>query len=295
MEREVINYGLTLKPIEKDQWVVGSKKATARFGAGEVKPDGDWTKYDPERELQRKNGYETNGCVLFATGNALLALARFLKFDFPNSSSERYLGVMCRTNSVGTDPHFAAETIRFSSGIIPDNVLPWTDQRDFSHFYAPNPMYPEYIKLGQKTLRKYDLHHEWVWNGEKDPVKKRELLKAALKRGTVCVSVRAWEQQGTLYTKEKGAPDTHWVWLTKYEGDTPIIRDQYYPFVKRLAPMYDFNVAKVYFMSPNTTGMAPCERDLITRLLNQIRESLIRIALKLNEKAGVLQSGIWKS
>lgn len=280
--KEIKNHGLVLGEIEKHHWVQGSNKATARFGAqvGEVNAEGDWTKYDPGRELQLKNGFETNACVLFATGSALIAQGKFMHWDFPKSSSERYLGVMCGTNTQGTDPHQAIEKIRTEAGLIPDSVLPWKDERDFDHYYAPRPMDEGFVKEGQKILKRYNIAHEWVFSKSDSPEQKASALKKALKRGTVCVSVRAWEKTGDLYTKDKGAPDTHWVWLVRYDGDNAIIKDQYTPFEKKLAPNYDFGVAKLYFITPNTTGLAPFERSYFSKILAKISETLKRLMLK---------------
>ncbi len=276
------NHGLVLRPITKDQWTVGSRKMTARLGAvSEINPSGDWTKHTPKVEFQVKNGYDNNGCVLHATSKALVAQANYLEYtDFPKDTSERYWGVMANTSIVGTDPHYAIEVARTRAGLLKESKLPWTTERDYENFYHPKPMDEGFIAEAQKILRKYELNHEWIWNGKTDPKKKRELLKQALKRGTVCVSVRAWEKTGDLYTKEVGAPDTHWVWLVKYDGEYPIINDQYAPVIKKLDKDYDFGVAKLYILTRNTSGIAPFERDYFSRILQKIAETIKRLALK---------------
>lgn len=285
---EVKNYGLDLKPVTKEQWVQGSYKMTSRLGAqaGEINPSGDWTKYTPELEHQKRGNFDTQGCVLFSSASALITQANYLKWEFPKDSSERYLGVMCGTSPSGTDPHHAIEKIRTTAGLIRDSVLPWLENiYDFFTYYAPNPMSEEYIKLGQQVLKKYDIHHEWVFDRNASPKQKQDALKRALKRGTVCVSVRAWEKNGKYYTKDVGAQDGHWVQLIRYDGEVPVIRDQYEPFIKKLEPNYDFGVAKLYILTINKSGLAPFERSYFLVVLQKVAEALKRIMLQL---------GVWR-
>lgn len=258
-----MNYGLTLKPAKPHQWRMGSGNATAKLGAdaAEINPTGDWLPYDPERELQRKNGLETMACTNFATGNALIALSSFKKYlDFPKNISERYTGVVTGNSLLGNDPWDVIELIATQFGVIHSKVLPWTDDIYlWEQFYSPRPMDEDLVALGQNILTKYEIEPEWVIEpGEKlFPSEKRERIKKALKRGTVCASVDAWNKKRGVYVKDQGARDNHWIWLPKYEGDNPIARDQYEPFIKKLDKDYDFGCAILYFMRPNPTGRPP--------------------------------------
>lgn len=267
----VKQHGLKLKKPELDHWVMGSGKATARFGAGDLKPDGDWSKHDPLRELQRRNGLETYNCTNFGTGNALLALASFLGYkDFVKNISERYTGVMTGTTKSGNDPHHVIERIRSFCGLIPEDRLPWTTESTFQTYYAPNPMDETLVAEGQKILKQFVIGQEWVfpYGTRLTPEKKQDKIKEALRRAPVCVSVRAWNKEGNVYTKAVGAQDTHWVWLMKYDKNGyPIIRDQYIPFEKRLAKNYDFNASKMYFLSRNESGISPVQMDYFAWLM----------------------------
>ena len=271
IDEEVRDYGLVVKPAEPDHWKMGQGKARAVFGAGELKPDGDWSKYDPKRELQRRNGLETSNCTNFGTGNALLALAKFLGFkDFVQNSSERYTGVMTGTTPDGNDPHQVIETIRTISGLIEEDNLPWKDEDTWSEYYSPNPMDQERKNLGESLLRKFVIGQEWVFppfNGL-TPAQKKERLQEALKRGTVCVSVRAWKKEDGIYVKKVGEADTHWLWLMEYDSKGyPIVRDQYDPFVKKLSPEYDFFMAKVYFLKRNDSGLSPAQSGYFSKVI----------------------------
>lgn len=246
-----MSYGFIKEEYGEEDWVLGSGKASGRFGGEELNPSGDWGAYDPERELQRKNNFESVNCTNYATGNALIALAKFHGFeDFPKNVSERYTGVMTGTTPNGNSPHKVIETIRSECGLIPGHVLDWTDDIDsWDEYYSPNPMTPDFIALGKALLKKFQIGHEWVFHNNSNVTDKHGLLKQALKRGTVCVSVKAWKKKGDRYSKKKGEDDNHWIWLMRFNGDYPVVRDQYSPFVKELEKDYDFERAKVYFLT----------------------------------------------
>jgi len=291
------HYGLQVKPAQPDHWKMGEGKASRRFGAGDLKPDGDWSDFDPKKELQRRNGFETMNCSNFGTSNALLALAKFLKFDdFVKNSSERYTGVMTGTTPSGNDPHDVIEIIRTVSGLIEEDNLPWKDEDTWSEYYAPKPMDQERMNLGESLLRKFVIGQEWVITPGSGltPTQKRERLQAALRRGTVAVSVRAWEKTGNVYTKQPGAQDTHWVWLPRYDKDGyPRIRDQYDPFDKKLAQDYDFGFAKVYFLKRNESGLAPSQQDYLSRLIKWATDAIKKLTdalLKTNTPVPVIEA-----
>jgi len=259
--------------VGEEDWVAGHGKATQRFG-GDINPLGDWTEYNPNREHQQKNGLETMNCSNFATHNALIALANYLNLPFPKDASERYSGVMTGTTRDGNSPHNVIEKIRSLAGVLPEDKLPWTEQRSWDEYYAPNPMDEALVKEAQSVLKNVVIGHEWIFNGPK--ADKHDILKKYLKRGTVCVSVDAWNKKGKYYVKPEGGPDNHWVWLVRYDGDVPIIRDQYPQFEKRLAPDYDFVCAKVYFMKKNENGIAP---NILSYFVWQLTNALKKLWL----------------
>jgi len=267
---EVRDYGLRKVAPKPDHWFMGQGKARARLGAAaaaDLKPDGDWSRFDPLKEAQKKNGFETMNCTNFATIIAYIVLSNFHRYDdFPKECSERYTGVMTGTSPTGNDPHHVAEIIRNFSGLIPEERLPWTTQDAWNEYYAPDPMDETLVAEGQDLLEKFVLVNEWVFPPGNTllPSQKADRLKAALKRGTVCVSVRAWKKKDGVYVKDIGEDDTHWVWLKQIdERDRPRIRDQYSPYDKILAKDYDFDMAKVYFLGRNETGISPVQRDYI--------------------------------
>lgn len=286
-----MNYGFKHEEIGKKDWVAGSRKATKRFG-GDIKPDADWTALNPNREHQKRNGLETMNCTNFATHNALIALAKLHGFDFPEDASERYSGVMTGTDRQGNSPHNVIEKIRNFAGVLRETRLPWTTQSKWEEYYSPSPMDENLVAEAQQPLKTVVIGHEWVFNGHRDPAHKRDLLKRYLRRGPICVSVDAWTEKNGVYVKEKQAPDNHWVWLMRYDGDFPVIRDQYLPFEKKLAPDYDFGCAKVYFMSKNESGLDPNSFHYFVWLFvrGRISEALSLIPKKLGVWIGFARS-----
>lgn len=282
---------LILNPIKKSSWVMGSGKATNKLGAdaADINPTGDWSAYDSTKELQERGGFETYNCTNFGTLLALIALATFKKLQFfPKNCSERYTGVVTGTQPGGNDPWHVIQEIATQFGVISEDVLPWTDSiRTWDQYYSPNPMDEMFVALGQKVLEKYDIEPQWVFTREQNltPQQKKAKLQAALRRGTVCVSVLAWEQEGNVYVKDQGAQDAHWVWLQKYDNNGyPIIRDQYEPFIKKLSKDYDFNVGVMYFMRDNPDGIPPFKRNYYLQLLLKLWKQLLAIQQNIKKK-----------
>lgn len=257
---DIKEYGFVYSPPKEGEWIWGSGLARQRFGAGVLNKGGQWEKYTPKGERQHRN-LETYACTVYHSLNAWETLANYLGFkDFPRDCSERYSGVLAKIDIGGQDPHVSCEAIR-NYGVIPEKVLPFSDNiYDWPQYYSPNPMDENLVKLGQSVIRKYTLGHEHIFNAFTLPKHKAQLIVAALERGPVCVSVRAWKEKDGLYYKEPNEADTHWVHITGYkEGKYFTVRDSYIPYDKKVAWDTNFQSAKVYFMKLNETGKTPFE------------------------------------
>lgn len=284
MKDNEVKTGFIYKPTQKHQWVAGSKKATVRFGAVALMPDGHgWGKYKPLEEPQSRR-FETSTCTVFATLKALITLATRYGYDFPKNCSERFSAIVAKVKPPGANPFDVAESIR-TTGVIHESVLPFTDEMyDITQFFHPDPMDEGLVKEANKIVKRLDLGHEYLFNGK--ATNKSKLLREGLSRGTVCVSVHAWKQKDGIYYKEATDKDGHWVQLIDYkEGEYWLISDQYKPYEKKVAWNTDFQTAEVYFMKPNPTGLAPVERSYFSRILARISEALTRMLIRL---------GIWK-
>lgn len=273
-------YGLLPEKIEPDHWVLGSGKATERFGPGELMPEGHgWKKYLPKKEMQRKNGVETYACTVFAAHNCWETLANYHGYtDFPHNCSDRFGGIVANVGPEGNPPHVTCEAIR-DAGVIPEDMLPFDSTVDSrKKFYSPNPPTRDMTEAGLAMLKKFVFGHEWVINEWSGLVPDRPTaLIEALGRGTVAVSVRAWHE-GTdgLYYKSPGEFDNHFVQLVDYrEGKYWLVYDTYERVFKKLTWDYKFQMAKLFFLDrrvPEST-IQKMIRDLyaeIARLLKQL-------------------------
>lgn len=257
LDKTIVDHGFIKDEIvDDDHYVLGGYGEEKLSGPVLMKNGHGWKKFRPAKEIQRRFGFETKNCTVFATLNALETLAAFHKFeDFPKDCSERYTGVVAETGPDGNSPHNVIEKIR-NFGVIPQSVLPWTEDIDsFPEYYSPNPMDESMVALGQRILRKYRIGHKWVFSNVVKAKSRHGALIEALSVGTVCVSVRAWRKKNGRYWKNPGEDDNHWVMLLDYkQGEYWLVFDHYDDVLKKLEWDYDFERAKVYFIEKLPEG-----------------------------------------
>lgn len=254
--------------VTADHLIMGSGEITKRLGGVQapLMPNGHgWGAFVPPEKVQAKDGLETMDCTVFGTLKSLITLAKYWSFtDFPFNCSERYNGIMANTTELGNSPHVVIENIRTLAGVVADAALPWTDDLNtWMKYYSPKPMITSLIAMGQIVIKDFTILHEWVFNGGTPD--RPTLLKQALARGTVSASVFAWREnaQGMYYKNDDDA-DEHWIQIVDYvEGQYWEISDQYLPFRKKLVWNYEFECAKVYFI---TKKSATTNLDLSTVL-----------------------------
>lgn len=261
------NYGLLIPEVTEDQYVLGG---FSRVLGELVNPSGDWSSYLPVGERQAR-AFETFGCTVFGTLNALETLLR-QRFGEYLDAAERYPYNIAELKPPGADPHYIAEVIR-KNKVIKEELLPFNDSiPTLEEFAKPRPMTQELLNEGKRFL--YDIRHEWCLRPGTQHKKKKALLQEALKRGTVCVSVVAWKERNGRYYKEIGEQDGHWVQLVSY-GDHPIVNDSYPEsegdFLKDLEDGYDFGMAKVYYLDPSLT---PEQKNIFIQILELIKRIL---------------------
>lgn len=279
--------GFQYKPTKKGQWFVGSKKATVRFGAQTLNPTGQWGEFVPAYEKQSQNGVEPYDCTVANSLKAWITLSNFLGFSLPKNASERFNAIMAQIKPPGANPHDVCESIR-TWGMVNEDALPFNeDIKSIVDFYHPDPMDAGLIAEAKKIVQRYDLGHEYLFNdppvGSRTP-NKPAIIKSALSRGTVCASVYGWKTNADgLYYKSPGDIDEHWTMITGYvDGQYWVVDDSYEPFVKRLAWDFDSQTAEVYYLQPNTSGIAPNDRTLMQNLLRACIELVRLLRLKLS-------------
>lgn len=286
---KVKNYGFVEPKIatkeEGAEHVLGAVKA---FRGEIINPSGDWSPYKPEGELQAKFG-ETNGCTLFGNHNAIEAGLKLKGIDKNFSEAYGMVSAFLKgifNPNVGADPHSILEMLRTESGLLDEHLF----KLEAGFDPAKKPANWEELKSKAREIYKsFRIKHDWLWTpGERiRPEEKKRRIKEKAKEGVICLSVRAWEFNGTYYIKSPGAKDTHWLWYEKHnDKDRPVVFDSYAepdnsPFEKELDPLYDFNYGKViYIVPPEPTAW---ELFLMGEILAALKK-ILGLQSKLVEK-----------
>jgi len=235
-------YGLLHDEIQPEDYVLGGHKLSGTV----LMETGDWSSYLPLWEAQERLGVETMSCATFATLNALEALFLY-HFDAERNYSDRYNAIMSGTTIVGNSPQTVIESIRNDAGVIPESLFPFGEPKSFAEYHSG--VEKHMMVEGARWLDKYEIGHEWVFNGGNGESKSRAIMEA-LKYSPIGVSVKAWEKDGEYYVKNESEVDNHWVTAFRaVEGEYIEIYDQYEveesPF-KRVKWGTNFNMAKRY-------------------------------------------------
>jgi len=208
------NYGLKIEEQKPEDYVFGGASPVP-FDI--LQPNGDWTDYTPEKELQSPNGFESYACATFATLNAIETLI-FKQYGIKENFSDRFLAAASGTKEGGNSPHVVAEYIR-KVGLILEGEYPYTKDIDtFQKYYGPIP--PKLYEIAREFLDKYDFLHEYV-----TPI--APSIEEALTSSPLGVSVYAWVFKDGKYIHPQGVTDNHWVLMTKWNKDSFTVFDTY--------------------------------------------------------------------
>lgn len=245
--------GFIAPEITRDNFVFGSVGIPLPV----IKEDGDWSKHLPQEEQQHYTGFDTYGCTVYATTNAIETLENFL-YGIKSNHSDRYVYNDVGIEPPGSDPHLVATHIR-GAGLIDQQELP-NETANFEEYKTPRPL-PVSLRIkGQQWLNKQMLGHQWLWTSKPDNDTRLKLLKEALTKGTVCVSVSAWYQDDKgLFYSPKGSLNGHWTFIYKIDDTGIYVFDSYRDaktgtFLKKLTLDHDIQYAKVYyFTKPDKT------------------------------------------
>lgn len=203
-------YGLIIDKFEPDHYVLGG----GMIGTLDINPSGQWDDFLPKNENQFNGNFDSMNCSAYGTLHALSTLNNFLYAESIDYS-ERYTGITDENTPTGNSPHKVAETIR-SVGVINESDLPFTkDIYSWDNYYSPKPMTSIYLSKGQNWLKLNDFKHEWVYSSSSlKAVDSVPLMKAALKRSPLGISVAAWYTNNgsdDVYVKPIGTTENHWV------------------------------------------------------------------------------------
>lgn len=226
-----------------------------------VNPSGDWSKYKPTDEWQRRYippgtlGYDTNSCTDFSCMNDIeLQIERMLADgEIPTSTIDqmKLLGWFDTNGNVNFNDWYNA--ILAGTTDAAGNTLynPWDAVRKFgllpqSKGFVPNDFksasgwfgsHPtnEQIALGKKALELFDFNYEWVSLGT---LNQWDLFDYHLKQAPLHILVptgASWNNQVVTNPTPTYVGVNHAVTLiAQVKNTSHSILDHYNPFIKKL-------------------------------------------------------------
>src|SRR3990167_8209214 len=262
-------YGYIAPVIEPKDYILGAERH-APYEV--VLESGDWTDGLPEGEPQRRF-IETNGCTNWGWLNLIEIYGKKILVEYSNWA-ERFTAVVSGQKKEGNDPHKVAEAIR-GYGVLPEEQLPFTDKiTEWEEYFSPNPMTRTLKSEASKWLDKYVFKHEYIFTYDVPLTEKQRLLREALKRSPVGVSVYAWVERNGKYYKPEEAEDNHWTCLVAAkEKEYWLIYDSYTDngngntYLKKLEWSYDFGVAKGFYLRRKTEAERQAELSFLSSIL----------------------------
>lgn len=288
------NYGFIKPEIRPEDYVFGG---VTKLSAVELRPNGQWDDFLPEKELQERNGLETSNCTVFGSINILETLHRCL-FNKEENWSERFIGVLADTTPAGNSVTKVMDTIR-KQGMIPEKLLPFSDDIDeWDKYYAPKPMTEQFILIAKNWLTFYSVGYEWVFTtNSRNKISK---LKDALRFSPIGVSVLAWygpNEKGLYYKPESGS--NHWCMIYGYVEEGPIkfwkCYDHYDNTIKKLEWNFDFDFAMRCVLQKKTIT-EPAKEEVksnIQKALDIIKKQIECIRQEIEKLKGRLK-GLFK-
>lgn len=239
--------GFVAPKITEDHFILGGLSS---LPANIIRVDGDWTSYLPDFESQLEDSFDSDGCTVYGTLNAIETLQGG-KINYSDRFTYNEVGII----PPGSDPHLVATTIR-GAGLVLESDLPNVVD-SLATFMTPRPNTPDLRVKGQLWLNKQQLGHEWVLTptigGDR-----LSLLKQALLYSPIGISVSAWYQndQG-LYYSPSNVQNEHWCMCYKIDETGIYVFDSYKDVktgtnLKKLTLDHNIQFAKRYSLTTPT-------------------------------------------
>ena len=258
LKNKIQQFGFKLNAIEDPR---AYKLGASPLPLVVLQEDGDWSKYLPNPETQGTPNWDTYGCTVYGTENALQILEKRL-FGESTEWAERFNYNIAGVNPPGHDPHDIAETFR-KSGVIEYGLLPMT--KTLEEYRKPRPMDKKLLDKGQEYP--YELMHEWLWQRNISQEDRAFLIRNYLKYSPLGVSVTAWSKEGDVYV-DRGQRNTHWVVIIGEEkGKGWKIYDSYEPHIKVISYDHNIEVCKRYQLVKKDPQI-----PLMWKIINKIKE-----------------------
>ena len=255
------NFGLKFGEKDEGAYELGGFNSLPKVVLNE---SGDWTPYLPKYEPQFGGGWDTFGCTVWGTQNAveiLLKKITGIEYNF----SERFTYILAGIKPPGADPHHTIETIR-KNGMIDDGYLPMT--QTLAEFVQPDPMSANLLNKGLEF--KYELKHEYLWSGGLNKEDRINKIRECLKYSPLGVSVTAWYREGDVYV-DNGLANNHWCVLFGEAPNGWKIFDSYDQSVKTISFDHKIQVCKRFYLVPATYQT---QLSLMEKILKAIQEFL---------------------
>jgi hypothetical protein len=257
------NFGLKFDKIEQDHYFLGG----GFIGTEEIQPDGQWDEFLPPEEIQNTNEVETMACTIFGTINCLEILFNKM-FHEEKDFAERFNGILANISETGGSPHTAGESIR-KFGLVDQILLPFDETiKSWDDFYSPKPMTQHFLRKGQEFLKHFEIKHEWVFTGGTKE-EKVKLIKEALKRSPVGISVFAWSCDDEGIYQQVAQPN-HWGCCYGWNNHGWKIFDSYTNSYKLYSFDADIAMAKLYWLKKRPVNKEYWFVDLFKRLFSFI-------------------------
>jgi len=242
------NYGLIPAPLEDSDFSFGATK----LGMEVRVPEGDWEKYLPGFEKQRRQDEDKMWCVsasaentietefIYQIKNRLISVEDMEWLDKKGyldenglpDFSDRFTAILSKTTANGNSPKRVAHAIH-EYGLIPEKMLSyrrsmsWRECYGYGKWETPNTrlITKEMKDLGQEFLKRFPINYEFPRINEFDE---------ALKRNPIQVFVHAWNGVSNGVYVRTTAGINHAVEKIKKMPNQKIF-DTYEPRVKSLA------------------------------------------------------------
>ena len=216
---------------------------TRQLPRNKILPDGKtWDDYLPEYEPQFGDGWDSYGCTVWGTQNAIEFMLNCIEGGQHNFS-ERFVYNGAGVMPPGDDPSRIAQWIR-ENGMINEADLPFSRNKDT--FYTPRPMTSGYLKRGQEWV--YKLGYEWLWTTPQTKEQRLTKIKDALPFGPIGASVTAWIPGPNGTYIDNGQPNTHWCVIFVITDKGYKVFDSYDQSVKILSFDHNIQFAERYHL-----------------------------------------------